>query len=345
MLWRLESKQQQEFCGTGPSVAQQSEELVQKLAGFGPAILPRLKPGQQRLALLQPLLRSRNSRDRFPAVEVIGELAPEVPEAVPVLIGALRDPDYTVRDRAVSAVARWKEQARAAVKPLEALTGAPQPPMQVQAIEALMAIDEAAARRFIPMLRGHVAHPPKDYRLQGDASALLARIGGREDAGLIAGTLENERDSVTRSMLLESLGQLGQPHPKAISVLVGFLQRSYGADEAEKAGIALGKMGPDAVPPLLALLAAKDDAKWEGVPAAIRALGGQVSEMPEKIIPPILARLERDRYHSLKNAAAETLKRAGPRALPLIDQWAAQGRDQGEYAQQLKEQMGLPLQQ
>jgi hypothetical protein len=134
--------------------------------------------GQQRLEQLKPLLQSQEVPDRAIAVRSLGALAPEVPEALPVLIGALSDPHLLVRVEAVNTVALWKEQARAAVSPLEALTRDPHPPLQLQAIKALLAIDEAAARRSIPVLQRHLTHPPKNFNTQAEASALLARLGG-----------------------------------------------------------------------------------------------------------------------------------------------------------------------
>jgi HEAT repeat protein len=146
------------------------------LKGMSPAQLGQT--GQQRLEQLKPLLRSQDVSDRAIAVRSLGVLAPEVPQALPQLIGALSDPHLLVRLEAVSTVALWKEQARAAVKPLEALTQDPHPPLQLKAIKALLAIDEAAARRFIPVLQRHVTHPPEKFNTQAEARALLARLGG-----------------------------------------------------------------------------------------------------------------------------------------------------------------------
>ncbi len=235
-----------------------------------------------------------------------------------------------------------KQQALAAVKPLGALTKDPHPELQIQAIGAILAIDEAAARRFRPVLHRHLTNPPRNYHTRGKASLLLARMGDLQDAGRMGRALENERDSAVRNEIIQSLSALGQPHPEAIAALAKALHHPYSL-EPSAAAQALGKLGPAAVPELLRWLEAGHKSHPLNEFAVITALGAQISKLPEQIIPALLARLERDKHHTLEKPTAETLRLAGPVALQRIEEWAAMGPVQLEYAKRLKARIPRPL--
>ncbi|HEX8704917.1 MAG TPA: HEAT repeat domain-containing protein [Myxococcaceae bacterium] len=297
--------------------------------------------GPQRLEQLKVLSRSQDHMDRNRAVKALGEMAPGMPEARPLLIRALRDPDLGVRKEAVAALARLKQAVPEAVKPLSALTKDPHPPLQIEAIAAILEIDQAAARRFIPVLRRHIAKPSPAYHTASEASALLARLGDLQDAGRLGKAMGAEKDSAARRRIIWSIGELGQPHPEAIAALAKAL---HSADTVEfvAAAQALGKLGPKAVPALLRVLEPGNTLHSRDESAVIEALGAQISAMPERIIPPLLARLERDTTHSLEYPAAQTLQQAGAAARQRIVAWAALGPVQLQYAKRLKSQMSWP---
>ena len=69
--------------------------VLARLAG-----LLRALPGADRqvwLPRLEPLLQSKSLRARRGAMQVLGTLVPEVPEAMPALITRLQDPDEDIR--------------------------------------------------------------------------------------------------------------------------------------------------------------------------------------------------------------------------------------------------------
>ncbi len=75
------------------TVIQVGARIIQKELKFA-QVAPA---GKHRLEQLEVLSRSREFMDRYAAVEALGKMAPEMPEAVPTLIRALRDSDVGVR--------------------------------------------------------------------------------------------------------------------------------------------------------------------------------------------------------------------------------------------------------
>jgi len=290
---------------------------------------------------------------------------------MPALITRLQDPDEDIRAEAADALARFKEQAQAAVEPLSALTGDPKPRVQFKAIKALLAIEEPAARRFLPLLRTHLTAPASRFQgyTRGEVSQLLAQLGQWEDAASIAqvlasdsstevrqplirlsqwkgpttqaGGLEGEQRLTSRGQLIESLGQLGHPHPEALFTLAELLSTSRKTQELQLVARALGKLGQPAVPVLLRFLQPEHD-PLEGVPYVIQALGEQIGRVPEQIVPVLLARLERNASDDLEHWALEMLRRGGPVALEHLEAWAARGDAQRQHVTKLLYRLYLP---
>ena len=82
-------------------------------------------------------LKSGNSRARKKAVDVLGNVGPADPAAIPALTRALKDPDTAVRDAAVLALSKIGAPAAEARPALEELTRDPSPTIRGHAVTAL----------------------------------------------------------------------------------------------------------------------------------------------------------------------------------------------------------------
>ena len=108
------------------------------LAGCAPApTQARGKPLQHWLTEL----RSPDPRARKTAVEVLGNVGPRDPAALPALAGAVRDPDPSVRDAAILALLKSGPAAAEAAAALREALHDPDETVRAHAAAALRAVE------------------------------------------------------------------------------------------------------------------------------------------------------------------------------------------------------------
>jgi HEAT repeat protein len=121
---------------------------------------------------MKTLRESRNPRERAEAARSLGRLG--APEAVPVLIDALRDPDARVRGQAAEALGEIKGAAAESIPPLrEAVGREPVVPARVDMAWALKQL-KADPREWMPAMRSGLGDPDPHTRYNA-AIGLIGR--------------------------------------------------------------------------------------------------------------------------------------------------------------------------
>ena len=163
-------------------------------------------------------LNRENEEDRRKAAEVLGRIGPAAVEAVPALIGTLRDTDSVVCGIAAVALGSIGPPASAAVPAL------------------------------IELLR----HGTGDA--SWNAAVALGRMGSVAAAAVPAlSEVLRDQSPAVRWIAAEALGRIGPGAVEAVPALLAAL-RDEDAVVCERAAIALGAIGPAAAPAAPALL-------------------------------------------------------------------------------------------
>ncbi|GEM_PF-331069 len=304
------------FWGAVPGAA------ADALVALGPASLP---------ALLE-VAQDDHTVARSWAVRALGRLGDR--RAVPVLLERLADPEPRIRRMAAEALGTIKapEAVPALVRALE------DPDVAEAAAEALVQLGPVVVPSVLPLL----GHP--DAWVREGAAFVLGGVRAEEAVLPLLERLADEERRV-REVAAWALGAIGDP--RAVDPLMERLDRSVNADPNWLFyGLALGLIGPPAVPVLLealgdetpevrgiaalvlgtipsaafvagpALIATLEDRAASVRAAAAVALGAL---RVEEAVPALLVRAREDRDADVRIRAVRALGRIGsPEAIPLL---------------------------
>ncbi len=226
------------------------------------------------IPVLVHLLKSDGPAEpRWRAADVLGQIGPPARAAGPALVGALNDPDPTVRTVALQAIGKLAPDVPGAVPALVELFP------DVEAIRTVARF-KAAGAGAVPRLTELLKHP--DAAVRWNAGRTLGKIGEPAKSaipGLVA-QLASDPVPLVREHAAEALGDIGPAAASAIPELAKAL-----ADPEWKvrrdAVRALGQMGPAAKGVLAKVQALKADPEKGVKEAAGRA---------ERLIDPSLAK-------------------------------------------------------
>ncbi|WP_224249743.1 HEAT repeat domain-containing protein [Hyalangium gracile] len=233
-------------CNEGPSLRERQDAAIADLAGFGPAIVPILKPywkyenSRLRANLLRvfarigdaasrqmifSMLSSRDYHVRQGAIESLASLDPLPADAVPRLMRLLEEEDFagTALEQLVRlAPAQKPATQQTLAKKLRAMIQSNKSGKSYEAVKALGALPPDFPDAT-PMLLLALQHP--DALLQVEAAKLLTLRNAHTDT--VVSTLQKltqNPDAHARAMAISQLGEfdasLARPHlPTARSIL------------------------------------------------------------------------------------------------------------------------------
>ena len=112
--------------------------LLLVLAGCGgPAVPTAMYFSGQPVPHWLTEARSKDPKARKHAIDVLGNVGPAEPEAIPALAAAVKDPDARVRDAAVLGLSKIGPTAASALPALEAATKDGDPTVRTHAVAAV----------------------------------------------------------------------------------------------------------------------------------------------------------------------------------------------------------------
>jgi HEAT repeat protein len=248
----------------------------------------RIEKNPAALKTMTALLASADPPTREQATRNLGgEFGPEAKPAVPEVVKRLFDERAAVRSAAAEALGRIGVGAKDAAPALVAVLEGDEPAVvQAAACEALglIGVAERGKEDVAVVLAAKLKHPAPEVRVH--AALALARVagdvGGQEEAERL---LAHRRHAV-RITAAEALWQMNKD-ARVVLLLVRALEESNlngrdGDDERYMAARALGRIGPDArtaVPELLKLLDARDEALAGAALAALRRIDPDAAKL------------------------------------------------------------------
>jgi HEAT repeat protein len=298
-------------------------QLLMTIPDAGADAVPELVKG----------LKDEDLAARFYCAWALARIGPDAAEAVPALLAARTDPEGEVRRKVIFALGRIHPRAEQAVPVLVDALKDDDAGVQGTAVEALAGYGKAT----VPALTKALRDPSFQVRRQavlaltrigpdaGDALAALAPLYRDRASGL-----QNEAADALRSLGAPAIAILAEPlgtNPVLPSgqVVAGLgspwallgLWRDYAADH-RRALKALGDIGPDALPVLLAAL------KNPNVDVRQAAAGelGRLGLRDRRIVSPLAGAL-RDPEEVVRHQAGFALRRLAPDTRLLLPELAA----------------------
>lgn len=255
------------------------------------------------LPLILSALRDPDFRVRSEAARTLGALGDS--SATDALSSALSDQSADVRVEATFALGRIKDSR--ALGPLTSLLSDRDPRVSLAAAESLARLhDPRATRVLIESLSS------ADWRVRSRATQVLARVAGEgqldQAVGPLAASLA-DKDPVVRYYAAEALTGIGA---RAIPALIEAL-RSHRDSDRDRAARVLWRIGAPAVDSLIAVLQDKN-ATPEMRAASARALG----MIGDKRSIKGLALLLKDERYFVRQQAALALGQMGEPAVDLL---------------------------
>lgn len=242
----------------GPEVAQAA---ARALGEMGPDIisylLPKIKEmnSQSRtytaaalrhvetaVPSLVETLRDKDATMRAATAEILGHIGPAAKDAVPALIVALNDEDEEVRDRVKLALGEIKDTR--AIEPLLATFRQQRKRGDAEdaAEESLIRIGPAAIPALIKALENDAPE------VKESAARVLGKMGSdaKEAVPVLISLINDEDENLSRTVIM-ALGEIKDA--RAIKPLIDTFYRNPSSENV--APIALGKIGSEAIPPLV----------------------------------------------------------------------------------------------
>lgn len=253
------------------------------------------KIGPDAVPALIDALRDENWTVRRGAAIALGEIGPEAKEAVPTLIGALKDEPH-VRLVAAVALGEMGAAAKDAVPAMiDVLTGAY---FSIPPPKGLMEPLKKLGLLAIPALKESLNSPDRLIRVF--VAEALGELGSasKDAVPALIRALKDD-DQQVRENAAESLGKIGLEGEKSIPALIDVL------NDNRYAGAALVKLGKRSVPFLLNALK-NADVKCE----AVHALGEIGSEAKDAVSD--LIEMLGDTEYCIKRNAAVALAKISP---------------------------------
>jgi len=266
-------------------VRREAAVLIEKYAKESPQIVPQLIPsltdndvyvrkavtaalsniGPDALLALPDLIKMLSSNDmvvRSSAANVIENLGPPAKDAVPALAVLMQDKMLTCRGAAGRALAKIGDPGR---DELLAMLNAPRDEVRSAASLALATCGDSAMKGLADALKSD-----KTETVSATLST-LERMGGASDPAIVPVIpLLRHTSSLIRQSAISVLAKSGA---RAIKPLISALETQPDATPELRSAMtdALGRIGKDAIPPLLAIVGAKKEGPM--LIAAIEALG------------------------------------------------------------------------
>jgi len=271
------------------------------------------------------------------AVEGLGRLGPSAASAVPGLARILADPspEETRGDSAAEALDRIGPTGVAALLDAVAIGG---PRVKGHAFAAAWRRRPLLAR-LLPMAIADLADPDPRVRRQAAGAVGLAGIGRHDAAAALEKALRDPSPEVVQAVAL-ALARLGpeaqaalpalltiarQTKPSSVDLLTALggmgpaakdalpALRARLGEDPEAVAHALGRLGPAAIPTLVAALGHADPRVRHAAARALSYLGTDAAPAVRE-----LARALHDPEASVRNAAAQALGAIGPAAAPAV---------------------------
>lgn len=188
---------------------------------------------------------------------------------------------------------------------------------------ALRSLAQTSHASAYAALVAAVQHPLRDVRV--DAAFMLAKQTQHREAAAVPGLLDalTSDDARVRAAAVRALGEIGDP--TAVSPLLHILIDDADSDLRWAATGALGRIGPAALPGLLAAL--RDD-NWKVRRSAAEALWSMAD--PQAV--PGLIKALADRNDVVRQAVGGALVALGEAAVPGLAEALQMGDDQGRRA-------------
>lgn len=210
---------------------------------------------------------------RSGAADDLGMFGESAAEAIPHLIGALRDPYEPVRLNAAYALGAMGAPA---VPELIAALNDENGPTRRMAAYGLAAVGEAA----VPALSEALQHTEENVRVE--ATYALAQIGAAAEPAIPA-LMERRKDSSVevRRYLAEAFGSLGPIAAPAVPVLTDMLDTDEDDQARFESALALAQIGPassDAIPVLETSLSSKNRYIRDNSVLALKRIGTPEAE-------------------------------------------------------------------
>ena len=288
--------------------------------GTGPAVVPELAEA----------LQSRYSSVRRFAFEALEALGPRIQKAVPALVDASRNGNFTLSLDAVRSAGLASSSAAAGAEGLKTVAAlwvgrAIKAAQQVQADELRDALEEgeegavedvekasmAVKKALVPALID--VYLDGTWTQSAKAKSLLMNIGKNAPGSVVPRLMRRYRDAdaddvAVRLPVMELLRDLGPAAVDAVPVLIDGV-RSGDLSIQQQAVWALGAIGPEAeeaVPALMGLLDAEDALLRKDAVEALKVIGPDASAVEE------LADALSSDDSSVRRFAAEALADIGP---------------------------------
>ena len=253
--------------------------------------------------LIITALKDTDSRVRSEAARTLGGFS--TPTATDSLIGALRDQSADVRVEATFALGRTKDSR--ALVPLTSLLTDRDARVSLAAAESLARLqDPRATRVLIESLSS------ADWRVRSRATQVLARVAGEGSLEQAIGPLAialADKDPVVRYYASEALTGIGG---KAVPALIEAL-RAHRESDRDRAARVLWRIGAPSVDPLLAVLQDRSSTP-EMRAASARTLG----IIGDKRAIKGLALVLKDERYFVRQQAAIALGQMGDSAVGLL---------------------------
>jgi HEAT repeat protein len=281
----------------------QSEDFVQRSA----AISAWSALGADAIPKLIELLKDKEPKIRFSAVEALLRIDPKSKAVLSALLEFLRSDDADVRAKAANLLARSDSNTKVVIPAISELLVDKDRKVLLAAVVALHRM-ETEAKAYVPALTNLLQD--NDPRVRGMAAELLVHIDP-DAKNLIPTLIELLQHDAQRSWAAIALGKLGpkaEPAIPELVKLVGQMQTNFPTyvGDPERA---LGQIGQASISAVMPLLQSKDiDVRC----GAVQALG-QISRQ-SKVKVPILAELLADNDIRIRLAAASALARSGVEA-------------------------------
>ncbi len=280
-------------------------------------------PAKEKAApVMKAALRHRDIRVRIAAAEALAKVDPTaVAGATKVLMRALESENQHRRREAVYALGHIGPAAGPAAERLVELLDGASMWTQVSIADALGSIgaETGGAGRAMQRLLGD-----KNNRVRSAAAQALGKLRPTRAAvaDMLIARFDEEKDAGARSGLWRGLAAMGEvARPRAIAAL----DSAKGWKRTYLLG-ALRKMGPPAVP---ALLAALKEGKPGGRMGAAAVLG-RLGEV-KGVIPALVEALG-DKDRRVRSRTEDAFSMIGPPALPLLEKAAAGKGDRAASA-------------
>ena len=258
-------------------------------------------------------------------VKALTQIGTIVPTTVPVMAGALADPDAAVRSNVVGVLAALKSAAAPALAALTARLKDEDSGVRAATAFALGEIGPAA-RAAIPDL----VHALRDDAALSNAAGALRKIAPEHAPipppetiaayqPVIPELIDDlkQREPRLKRIAANELGCLGSAAKSAAPGLAELLADTSDYQNREAAAVALQKLGADARPAVPALIEALKDTGGVVAYDATKALGA-IGPGAKDAVPALIAALKDERI-LIRTGAAEALGNIGIDAKPATD--------------------------